>query len=339
MSAATRSPKDIPVGLWPTFRNALRVAVKRSDCDIGLLMQGIRMPPIISQQQVHTPKTLEEALRFLAEHRAEGWRPLAGGTDLMVAVYRDHVGGDRWLNLSRLRPQLAGVRSEGHGIRIGALTTMTELQRSRLLAEQYPFVGAAAAAVGAVQIQNRATVGGNIMNNSSAGDTLPVWLALDAELELVSTRGARRVPYFQFLAGYRHTLLEPDELLGSVSIPSRCDGESRFYFRKLAPRAAGISKLVFAAVAGLKGGRYHNVRLAFGCLGPTVVRSRAAEAHAEGQAPSLSVGTEAAERLRTDLSPIDDHRSTADYRLRVSQNLTREFLAGHLGRPAPQPSR
>ncbi|MGE5194205.1 MAG: FAD binding domain-containing protein [Deltaproteobacteria bacterium] len=292
--------------------------------------------PIISEQQVHTPRSLDEAVRFLAEHRDEGWRPLAGGTDLMVGVYRDHVGGNRWLNLSRLRPQLAGAGREADNIRIGALTTMAELRHSRLLAEACPLVGEAAAAVGSAQIQNRATVGGNIMNNSPAGDTLPVWLALDAELELVSTRGRRRIPYCQFLTGYRRTLLEPDELLTSVVISARRDGQSRFYFRKLAPRAAGISKLVFAAVAGLEGGRFCNVRLAFGCAGPTVLRARAAERSAEGQAPSLSLGATAAEQLASELSPIDDHRSTADYRLRVSKNLTREFLAGHLDLPPLQ---
>lgn len=290
------------------------------------------MPPIISEQQVHSPTDLEQALRFLEDHRDEGWRPLAGGTDVMVGLYRDRAGGDRWLNLSRLRPQLAGVRREDHQIRIGALTTMTELRASLLLAEVCPLIGQAAAAVGAAQIQNRATVGGNIINSSPAGDTLPVWLALDAELELVNSRRSRRIPYAQFLNGYRRTLLEPDELLAAVWIRPRAEGTWRMYFRKTAPRAAqGLSKLVFAAIAELKDECYRNVRLAFGCAGPTTLRAMLAEQRAEGERPSLRLGQEAAELLTRELTPIDDSRSTADYRLRLAKNLVREFLAGHLG--------
>lgn len=290
------------------------------------------MPPIISELQVHTPADMEQALRFLGDRRDEGWRPLAGGTDVMVGLYRDRTGGNRWLNLSRLRPQLAGIRQEDQLIRIGALTTMAELRSSSLLDDVCPLIGQAAAAVGAIQIQNRATVGGNIINNSPAGDTLPVWLALDAELELVSMRCCRRIPFGQLMNGYRRTVLEPDELLTAVLFSPRFDGVSRLYFRKVAPRAAqGLSKLVFAGTAELNGGCYRNVRLAFGCVGPTTLRARTAEQRAEGEPPSLLLGRQVAELLPRDLSPIDDHRSTADYRLRVAKNLTREFLAGHLG--------
>lgn len=297
------------------------------------------MPPIISEQQVFSPVDLESALRFLAERRDEGWRPLAGGTDVMVGLYRDRVGGNRWLNLSRLRPQLAGIRGEDELIRIGALTTMTELRASSLLREVCPLIGEAAAAVGAVQIQNRATVGGNIINSSPAGDTLPVWLALDAELELVSARGVRRVPYGQFAIGYRRTLLEPDELLAAIWIRARRDNATRMYFRKVAPRAAqGLSKLVFAAIAEVRAGVYRQVRLAFGCAGPTPLRARRAEQLAEGASPSQSLGQEVAELLTRDLAPIDDARSTADYRLRVAKNLVREFIAGELGSTLPPTS-
>jgi CO/xanthine dehydrogenase FAD-binding subunit len=290
------------------------------------------MSAMISEQQVHTPDGLDDALRFLSDHRGEGWRSLAGGTDAMMSLYRDHTGGNRWLNLSRLRPQLAGVRHDDGQLRIGALTTMAELRNSPWLDEVCPLIRQSAAAVGAAQIQNRATVGGNIVNGSPAGDTLPVWLALDAELELLSTRGCRRIRYDQFMTGYRRTVLAPDELLAAILISPRPAAESRMYFRKVAPRAAqGISKLVFAAIVDLIDGRLRNVRLAFGSLGPTTLRARTAEQRAEGEPPSLELGEQAAELLTRDLTPIDDHRSTADYRLRVAKNLVREFLAGDLG--------
>lgn len=155
---------------------------------------------------------------------------------------------------------------------------------------------------------------------------------LDAELELVSARRGRRIPYDQFATGYRRTVLEPDELLAAVWIRPRRDRAARMYYRKVAARAAqGLSKLVFAAVAELHEGRHRNVRLAFGCAGPTTLRARSAEQRAEGEPPSSSLGRAVAELLPRDLAPIDDARSTADYRLRVARNLVCEFLAGHLG--------
>ncbi len=290
------------------------------------------MTPIISEHQVYTATDVDDALQFLAAHCGEAWRPLAGGTDVMVGIYRDRSGGSRWLDLSRLRPQLAGIHRDGDLIRIGALATMADLRKSSLLEETCPLIGQAAAAVGAVQVQNRATVGGNIVNGSPAADTPPVWLALDAELELASLRGRRRIPCSQFMTGYRRSVLQPDELLTAVLFHPRPGATLRHYFRKVAPRAVqGISKVVFAAIAELNDGRYRDVRLAFGSMGPTTLRARGAEQRAEGEAPSSGLGEEAAARLAGDLSPVDDHRSTADYRLRVAKNLVREFLTGNLG--------
>lgn len=290
------------------------------------------MAAIISDHCAYTATDLLDALEFLSAHGAEGWRALAGGTDAMVGIYRDHTGGNRWLNLSRLRPQLAGIRRDGDLISIGALATMADLRKSPLLERACPLIAQAAAVVGAAQVQNRATVGGNIVNGSPAGDTLPVWLALDAELELASVRGCRRIPYSQFMTGYRRSVLQGDELLTAVRFRPRADASLRYYFRKVATRAAqGISKLVFAAIAGLSDGRYCGVRLAFGSMGPTTLRASSAEHRAEGEPPSTWLGEQAAMTLVGELSPVDDPRSSADYRLRVAKNLVREFLAGNLG--------
>ncbi|MHC4876231.1 MAG: FAD binding domain-containing protein [Planctomycetota bacterium] len=289
------------------------------------------MTAMISEQQVHTPQSLAEALLFLAGRRDEGWRPLAGGTDLMVGLYRDRTGGDRWLNLSRLNSELGGIRRDADVIRIGASTTMTQLRRSALLQDVCPLIGQAAASVGAVQIQNRATVGGNIANSSPAGDTLPVWLALDAEIELQSASSIRRMAYADFLQGYRRTALQPDELLTAVLFQPRLDHELRWYFRKVATRRAqGISKLVFTGLTDVVDGHLQHVRLAFGCTGPATLRAHTAEQAADGRVMTIETGIHAAEKLSDDLSPIDDHRSTADYRSRVARNLVREFLAGNL---------
>ena len=212
------------------------------------------MPAIVSGLRVFSPATVAEALAFLAEHHGEGWRPLAGGTDVMMGLYRDRRGGERWLNVARLRPEWGRIAWEGDELRIGALATMADLRESTAARVAHPLIGEAASVVGAVQIQNRATVGGNIANGSPAGDTLPVWLALDAELELTSLRGVRRVAYERFMTGYRQSVMEADELLTAVVIQRPQAGHHWYLFRKVAPRAAqGISKVVFAATGLLAG--------------------------------------------------------------------------------------
>lgn len=351
------------------------------------------MPAIVSGLRVFSPATVSEALAFLAEHHGEGWRPLAGGTDVMMGLYRDRRGGERWLNVARLHSECGRIAWEGDELRIGALATMAELRESTAARVAHPLIGEAASVVGAVQIQNRATVGGNIANGSPAGDTLPVWLALDAELELTSLRGVRRVAYERFMTGYRQSVMEADELLTAVVIQRPQAGHHWYLFRKVAPRAAqGISKVVFAAT-GLLSGRasavnrnatvasgasaigddsdavgaldasgivgavnavgaigavasggssetiavpantvWRGVRLAWGSMGPVTKRSYAAERRAESAQPSPELGSEAAATLENDLSPIDDARSTAAYRIAVARNLAREFLARNLGR-------
>jgi CO/xanthine dehydrogenase FAD-binding subunit len=228
---------------------------------------------------------------------------------------------------------LAAIGREGDLLRVGGLATMTELRRSSLLRAACPLIAQAASVVGAIQIQNRATVAGNIVNASPAGDTLPVWLALDAAIELHSVRGVRRLPYARFMAGYRRTAREPDELLTAVLFQRPGSGTVRLLYRKIGTRAAqAISKVVFAGIASLdESGLYRDVRLAFGSMGPTPLRAGAAERFVIAAHPEADLGRRAAELLPQDLCPIDDLRSTADYRMRVARNLVREFVGGHLG--------
>ncbi len=291
------------------------------------------MPSIITNQQVFTPRSLTEALQFLVDHRAERWRPVAGGTSVMWQLHHHHADTTRWINLAPLRAELAGIHDDGNGIRIGALATMTELCRSAVLHEACPLIRQAATSVGGVQLQNRATVGGRIISNSPAGETLPLWLALDAGIELTSHDATRCVPYQQFMTGHRQTAIEPDELLTAVRFPVPEYSNRRLLFRKVAARSAGaIGKVMVAAIANLDAeGRYRNVRLAFGGMGPLPLRALAAEQRVDGNRASDSLGEQAANALALDLTPIDDHRSTADYRMRVARNLTRAFVAGHIG--------
>jgi len=292
------------------------------------------MPAVISDHQVFAPNDLAEALQFMADHRDESWCPVAGGTEVMRRIYGNRADAKRWINLAPLRDDLAGIHDDGGRIRIGSLTTMSELRQSAVLHNVCPLIRQAATSTGVVQSQNRATVGGRIISASPTGETLSVWLALDAEIELTSLRGKRCVSYEQFMTGRRQTAIATDELLTAVLIPVSKHPSQRMLFRKVASRSAGaIAKVVLAAIAGLDDdGRYRDVRLAFGGMSPIPLRAHAAEQLVEGNRPCESLGERAAIVLTRDLSPVDDHRSTADYRLRAARNLTRAIIAGRIGR-------
>jgi CO/xanthine dehydrogenase FAD-binding subunit len=247
--------------------------------------------------------------------------PMAGCTDLYVALNFGTLAPTRFLNLWGL-DELRGIASRGSVTTIGALTTYSELMQSRTIERKLPMLAAAAAQIGGVQIQNRGTLGGNVANGSPAGDTLPVLAALDALVELRSITGTRRVPFGSFFTGYRATVAQPDELITGFAIP---DVGGRQWFRKVGTRAAqAISKVVMAGVIG------REPRLAIGSVAPTVRRLTATEAAlADGQSIAA-----AQQVMLTEIAPIDDVRSTAEYRRRVAMNLLAEFWE-HRGRRRP----
>ena len=277
-------------------------------------------PPVAS------PTSLADAYALLAEGPIT---PIAGGTDLMVALTGEL--GDppaRMLDLWHL-DELRGIALDGDAVVLGALTTYTEIRRSALCREHLPALVEAAATIGAAQIQNRGTIGGNAANASPAGDTLPVLLALDATLVCGSARGERDVPATAFWPAYRRTALAPDELLLRIRFPLEADRKTRF--RKVGTRRAqSISKVVMALSyrdAG-EGGPWTGVRLALGSVAPTPIRASATEAVLEGRSPTTETADRAADTLAAELQPIDDVRSTAEYRrvvaARVLHRLIRE---------------
>ncbi|MBI3747995.1 MAG: xanthine dehydrogenase family protein subunit M [Chloroflexi bacterium] len=275
-------------------------------------------PPITS------PRTLADAYAQLAEGPVT---PIAGGTDLMVSLTGE-LGEppERMLDLWHL-DELRGIALDGDSLVLGALTTYTDLRRSSLCREHVPALVEAAATIGAAQIQNRGTIGGNAVNASPAGDTLPVLLALDATLVCGSVRGERDVPATAFWPGYRRTALAPDELLVRIRFPLVAGRASRF--RKVGTRRAqSISKVVMALAycAGTDGGLWTDVRLALGSVAPTPIRASATEAVLEGRPPIPAIAELAAETLAAELHPIDDVRSTAEYRRVVSARVLHRLI-------------
>jgi len=283
------------------------------------------MIPVLDAYELATPDSLDAALEDLAAHPAA--RPFAGGTDLMVALEAGVLPAGRYVDLSQCR-ELDGVRDTDEGVTIGATTTYTTIRESAILARDYPMLRAAASETGGVATQNRGTIGGNIANASPAADTPPALLAYDAELELLSSAGSRRVAYAAFHLGYKKMDLRPGELIGWIHLPRRTLGEgTRDYYRKVGTRRAqAISKVCFAGTIAMDGSLVRDVRVALGSVAPTVVRARRTEDALRGRRLSADTIAEAGRTLTSEIAPIDDLRSTARYRARVAENLLTEFL-------------
>lgn len=294
-------------------------------------------PPVVS------PRTLREAYALLAAHPH---RPLAGGTDLLVQLTGE-VGPtpDRVLDLWRIE-DLRGIEIRNGFLELGALTSYTELRRSPACRSNVPALVEAAATIGAIQIQNRGTIGGNVMNASPAGDTLPVLLALDAVMVLGSTRGEREVPAADFWPAYRRTAAEPDELLIRLRIP-RVAGRAQRFRKVGTRRAQAISKVVVAtawegdAVEAAEADPVapdvvrHRVRIALGSVAPTPIRAVAVEELLEGRRWDAAVVDAAVAAMAAAMTPIDDVRSTAAYRREAACRVVRRLLVeGERGAPA-----
>ena len=235
----------------------------------------------------------------------------------MVLFEAGHLPYRRLLNIWRF-PELRGIIVDDRTITLGALTTYTEILRHPVLRAGFPLLAAAAAETGGIATQNRGTLGGNIVNASPAADSPPALLVYEAEVELTSTRGARWLPYRDFHTGYKQTRLDPGELLTRIRLP-RDTSRFQFVYRKVGTRKAqAISKVCFA---GLRDPAKGEVRIAFGSVSPVPLRCLGTEA-------AIREGRDPLAALAAELSPIDDMRSNADYRLQVAQNLLREFLNG-----------
>ena len=273
---------------------------------------------------IAVPSRLAEAYALLASGPHV---PIAGGTDLMVRITGE-IGEPpgQLLDVSRLR-ELEGIGLEMGGLVIGARATYTDIRRSALCREHLPALVEAAATIGAAQIQNRGTLGGNIGNASPAGDMLPVLLATDAVIVAGSAHGERSIPATEFFPAYRKTALAPDELILRIRIPLPPGRKTRF--RKVGTRRAQtISKVVMAVSwrdHGPSGG-WSDVRVALGSVAATPIRASATEAVLEGSRPSPEVADRAAETLAGEISPIDDVRSTAGYRRTVAARILHRIL-------------
>ncbi len=270
-----------------------------------------------------SPGSLEELRGVLGV--AADWVAVAGGTDLLVRTPEERAALIPTLDLLRV-PELQGIADEGDTWRVGATTSFTAIREHTALAKDLPILAQAAGVVGGWQIQNRATLGGNMANASPAGDSLPVLLALEAQLTLVGPDGDREVAYSAFHTGYRQTALARNEVIGWIRIP-KPPADSVQRYRKVGTREAqAISKIVVALSARRSGNALSEVRLAAGSVAATPVRLPLAEQACSQGTLTAALCDQVGQVAANEVTPIDDVRSTADYRRHALERVVRRML-------------
>jgi CO/xanthine dehydrogenase FAD-binding subunit len=304
------------------------------------------MRAFLPEFEAVSARSLVEALTLLAQDRSAGqsveatpsavtpvnrrWQPIAGGTDLMVLFSAGKLAAGRYLDIWGI-DELRGITVAPSHIDLGALTTFTHVRQHSQLTAEFPSLVQAAIESGAIAIQNRGTLGGNIANASPAADSPPALLAYDAELELVSLRGVRWLPYAEFHTGYKQMQRAADELIARIRIPRLSPSERErqlHYYRKVGTRRAqAISKVCLAASVLREGDRLTRVRIGLGSVAPVPLRCRVTESVLESAALSPALLREAQSVLATEIAPIDDIRSTREYRRQVAQNLLADFVS------------
>ncbi|HMH16132.1 MAG TPA: FAD binding domain-containing protein [Edaphobacter sp.] len=277
-----------------------------------------------TQYDLIAPTTLDAALQILASS-PENYTPIAGGTELMVALGAGRLQSHKLISLWNLE-ELRFTEETTDAIIIGSASTFTDIRNNPAIAKHLPLLTQAASWTGSIANQNRATIGGNIVNASPAADTPPALLVYDAEVTLVSSKGERTIPYRDFHLSYKKTALAPGELLHSVTILCNFT-DYKTYIRKVGTRnAQAISKTALAAIATKSNNIIQDIRIAAASLREVPARLYATEQSLLNQPINPETIATARTTLINESKPIDDIRSTAKYRTAIAANLLEEFL-------------
>lgn len=248
------------------------------------------------------------------------YKILAGGTDLCVLMNSKLIKPEGLISISNIA-EMKKISDDGEFIDIGALATHAQIFEDKLVKKHLPVLVEACKTVGARQIQNRGTIGGNVMNASPAGDTLPVLLAYETQVEVAGMRGRRSIDFGEFYKGYRKTALAKGEIVTNIRIKRSVKGERSAFLKVGTRKAQAISK-----VMGCYRNYDQNHIIAFGSVAATPVRLKECEEFLSGKKITKEIIAEASEIAMKEVKPIGDIRSTADYRRHVVGVLVKRFL-------------
>ncbi|MEM0020586.1 MAG: xanthine dehydrogenase family protein subunit M [Fervidicoccaceae archaeon] len=273
--------------------------------------------------EYHEPKTLDEALKLLNE-LGDAARILAGGTDLLVKMKSRSIEPKHIINIKRIEG-LRYISEEGGLIKIGALTTWRDLERSQQIRQKLPALYDAVKSMGSVQVRSMATIAGNLCNASPAADSAPPLLVHEAKVIAVSLRGKRTIPIDQLFLSPGKTSLLPSEMLIEIDIPLPPYNSSSS-FLKLARTSMDLAKASAAVYIKMNGDVVEDAKIALGSVAPTPILAKKAAAELIGKKASEEVISKASSIVASEISPIDDIRSTAFYRRKVSPILVSDAI-------------
>lgn len=280
---------------------------------------------IMKSFEYFAPQNFNDAASLLRRYGSKA-KLLAGGTDLCLRLERRLVDPVVVVDLKKIRA-LRGIKLDRKGLTIGAVTLMDEIASSAVVKGRYAIIAQAAAVIGSIQTRNRATLGGNLCNASPAADTAPALIALAARARIASSRRQREVSLEEFFLGPGKTCLQPNELLKEIFIPSPAikSGSSFQRCTRTAMDIALVNCAVFLSLAS-KGEVIGDIRIALGAVAPTPVRAEPAETFLTGKRADRDAIEKAAGLAAASVSPIDDVRSSANYRREMARVLTRRAL-------------
>jgi carbon-monoxide dehydrogenase medium subunit len=271
------------------------------------------------------PKTISEALSVLAKQGAEA-KVIAGGTDVMVDIkFKEEPGG--LVNIKKI-PGLSGIKENGNGLRIGALTTIREVETSALVREKLPVLWEAAHQFASLQVRNTATIGGNIGRASPSGETLAPLLVLDAKAKVAYADGEKSEPFSAFFQGPGQTRMGAKGILTEVEVPYPAPGSKGVYLKHAVRGAMDIAMVGVAVMITPDAGRNNiqDVRIGLGAVAPTPIRAPKTEALLRGKPLTAALLKEAGALAASEASPISDQRSSAENRRWIVEALTRRGL-------------
>ena len=275
---------------------------------VNVTARNTRIIPV--DFEYYEPKSLQEALELLAKYR-ESARVLAGGTDLLVKMKVRLIEPRVLVNIKRI-PGLRYIAEDGNYVRIGALTTLRDLEKSEVIRRHLPALHDAVKVMGSIQIRNMATIGGNLCNASPAADTAPPLLVHNAKVVLASIDGTRVVPLEEFFVGPGKTAAKPHELL--IEVVAEKAGKGSSSFKKVSRVAVDLAIASAAAYIELEGDVIREARIALGSVAPKPIRVRRTEELLKGLRMRSEELRKALYALEDEVSPITDVRSTAEYR-------------------------
>ncbi len=271
------------------------------------------------------PKTVSEALSVLAKHGAAA-KVIAGGTDVMVDVkFKEEPGG--LVNIKKI-PGLSGIKENGNGLRIGALTTIRDVESNALVRDKLPVLWEAAHQFASLQVRNTATIGGNICRASPSGETLAPLLVLDAKAVLAFADGEKTVPFTSFFQGPGKSSAGANGLLTEIDIPYPAAGSKGVYLKHAVRGAMDIAMVGVAVLLTPDAGKNNiqEARIGLGAVAPTPIRAPKTEALLRGKPLTAALLKEAASLAATEAAPISDQRSSAENRRWIVEALTRRGL-------------